>query len=96
QYTALMLAARLKKSAIACVDQKRYNAAQEKLASAKATILKAPTSELMEAEIIAIESLEANLRNHQLLEFRKQSHYEAHEITQGFTQPGRSLNQSQE
>lgn len=96
QYTALMLAARLKKAAIACVDQKCYSAAQEKLASAKATVLKAPTSELMEAEIIAIESLEANLRNRQLLEFRKQSHYEAHEVTQGFTQPGCSLNRFQE
>lgn len=86
QQVALMLAARAKKEAIALADKRDYEAAQTRLQSAKALILEAPSSSVMELEVLALESLEADLRSRQIKQFRKRGHYQAHQATAGFDQ----------
>ncbi|MBT9313490.1 vWA domain-containing protein [Leptothoe kymatousa] len=83
QQVALMLGARAKKKAIELVDRGNYEAAHAQLQSAQALILRAPASSTMELEIIALEKLEADLRERQ---FRQRSHPQAHPVTIGFDQ----------
>jgi Ca-activated chloride channel family protein len=86
QQVALMLGARAKRKAIALVDRGNYEAAQSQIQAAKELILAAPTSSLLQLEVLALERLEANLRARQLKQFRKSSHYQAFTTTSGFDQ----------
>lgn len=86
QQLALMLAARLKRQAMALTDRKEYEAAQAKLQEAKVMILEAPQSQWLALEVVALESLEADLRSRQLYQFRKRSHNEAYQTSSGFDQ----------
>ena len=86
QQVALMLAARLKRKAMALADRKEYELAQSHLQDAKALVLDAPQSQWLELEVIALESLEGDLRSRQLHQFRKRSHNESYQTTTGFDQ----------
>ncbi|MEM9213049.1 MAG: VWA domain-containing protein [Cyanobacteria bacterium P01_F01_bin.150] len=86
QNIALMLAARLKRQAMALADRKDYDAAQVKLQKAKAIILNTPQSQSLELEVVALEALETDLRSRQLHQFRKRSHHESYQASTGFDQ----------
>ncbi|NET52569.1 MAG: hypothetical protein F6K09_28985, partial [Merismopedia sp. SIO2A8] len=83
---ALLLAARLKRKAINNADRKNYDAAQACLQEAKDHILDAPSSQLLELDLVAIEALEADLRSRQLRQFRKRGRNEAYQTSTGFDQ----------
>lgn len=86
QQVALMYSARLKRKAIALADRKEYTLAHAQLREAKTLVLGVPQSEWLELEVIALESLEADLRSRQLHQFRKRSHNEAYQTSAGFDQ----------
>lgn len=86
QQVALMLTARLKRQAMVLADRKDYDEAQAKLQDAKAIILAAPQSQWLELEVVALESLETDLRSRQFDQFRKRSHNESYQTSSGFDQ----------
>lgn len=86
QQAALMVAARLKRKAMALADRKEYESAQACLQEAKALVLDAPQSQWLELELVALESLEGDLRSRQLRQFRKRSHNESYQASTGFDQ----------
>ena len=71
---------------MALADRKEYESAQTHLQDAKALVLEAPQSQWLELEVVALESLEGDLRSRQLHQFRKRSHNESYQTTSGFDQ----------
>ena len=84
QQVALLLSARLKQEAMHAADQQDYSAAHNCLYEAKSIVRESPSSPALQLELVALESLEADLGARQIKKFRKRSHKAAYQTQIGF------------
>ncbi|MGK7890355.1 MAG: VWA domain-containing protein [Leptolyngbyaceae cyanobacterium] len=87
QQVALLLSAQFKQKAMYAADQQDYSMAHDYLYTAKSIVREAPTSPVLELDLVALESLEADLGARQIKQFRKRSHKSAHQAQGGYDQP---------
>ncbi|NEQ99044.1 MAG: VWA domain-containing protein, partial [Cyanothece sp. SIO2G6] len=86
QQVALLLSARLKQEAMYAADRQDYSTAHNFLYEAKSVVRDAPTSPALELDLVALESLEADLGARQIKQFRKRSHKSAYQTQIGYDQ----------
>ncbi|MEB3230985.1 MAG: VWA domain-containing protein [Leptolyngbyaceae bacterium] len=86
QQVALLLSAQFKQEAMSAADRQDYSMAHNYLYEAKAIVRDAPPSPALDLDLVALESLEADLGARQIKQFRKRSHKSAYQTQIGYDQ----------